>query len=201
MARLRLPSRAKVKTITAIIAAGLPLLAQGVTPVWGIRPTLKSLASQTQRLKPIIDDIKPSAWKDAPSSYAAMHANLRAELESLVARFGELEKDPERMTPTLDTYFRLQALETLLASLGEGVRKYQNPDLADLILGLVSDSENSRTRLREYLLELVSTREHELKIMDAEAQRCRGGILGQRPPPSPRSPPPAPRPRQPDKPK
>jgi hypothetical protein len=177
--------------IVLIAAAALPLLSQGLTPVWGIRPTLKSLAVETQRIGPLLDRVKPGSWQDAPSSYASMHASLRREVAALAAGIADLERDPERMAPTLETYFRLQTLETLLGSLGEGVRKYQDAELADQFLGAISESENSRSRLRGYLLELVSTREQEWKVMDAEAQRCRGTLLRQRPAPAPRPPQPA----------
>ncbi len=123
----------------------------------------------------------------------AQHGSLKAELGYLTAKLGELEKDPERMTPTLETYFRLQAVESLLNSMSEGVRRYQNPALADLVLGVISESENNRSRLRSYLVELVSTKEHELRIMDGEAQRCRGMILKQ-PPARPAAKPPAAKP-------
>ena len=120
-----------------------------------------------------------------------MHGNVLSEIRYLSERIGELERDPERMTPALEAYFRLQSLEAALGALGEGVRKYQNPALADLILGVISENENNRSRLRAYLVELVSTKEHELRIMDTEAQRCRGTILRQ--PPARTAPKPAPK--------
>lgn len=155
----------------------------GVTPPWGIQPMLRALVQETQRLNPILRDLQPQDWvaKGAPESYVQMHGNVLAEIRYLSDRIGELEKDPERMTPALEAYFRLQSLEAALAALGEGVRRYQNPALADLILGVISENENNRSRLRSYLVELVSTKEHELRIMDNEAQRCRGTILRQPP--------------------
>ncbi len=144
---------------------------------------LRALSQETQRLNPILRDLQPKEWvaKGAPDSYVSMHASVLAEIKHLGDKIAELEKEPERMTPALEAYFRLQALESSLTALGEGVRKYQNPALADLILGVLSESENNRSRLRGYLVELVSTKEHELRIMDSEAQRCRGTILRQPP--------------------
>lgn len=172
----------------------------GVTPPWGIQPMLRALSQETQRLNPLLRDLQPKDWvaKGAPDSYVSMHGSVLAEIRHLGDKIAELEKDPERMTPALEAYFRLQALETSLSALGEGVRKYQNPALADLILGVLSENENNRSRLRAYLVELVSTKEHELRIMDSEAQRCRGTILRQ---PAARTPTPAPKPVQSPKPR
>lgn len=160
---------------------------------------LRALSQETQRLNPLLRDLQPKDWvaKGAPDSYVSMHGSVLAEIRHLGDKIAELEKDPERMTPALEAYFRLQALETSLSALGEGVRKYQNPALADLILGVLSENENNRSRLRAYLVELVSTKEHELRIMDSEAQRCRGTILRQ---PPARTPTPAPKPVQSPKP-
>ncbi len=185
-----------MRHLPAILILPVAAWAQGgVTPPWGIQPTLRSLASETARLRPLLEQINPAEWvnKGAPEAYVAQHGSLKAELGYLTAKLGELEKDPERMTPTLETYFRLQAVESLLNSMSEGVRRYQNPALADLVLGVISESENNRSRLRSYLVELVSTKEHELRIMDGEAQRCRGMILKQ-PPARPAAKPPAAKP-------
>jgi hypothetical protein len=174
--------------ITALYFCLVPLAfgqGAGVTQPWDIQPVLRALTRETQRLTPILSELQPGEWvgNGAPDTYRRMHENVLSEISHLGARIAELEKDPERMTPVLEAYFRLQALEAALSSLGEGVRKYQNPALADLIAGVVLESENNRSRLRAYLLELVSTREHELKVMDSEAQRCRGALLREPPPP------------------
>jgi len=177
-----------------LLGAALAAFAQqpgGVTPTWGIRPVLRSLAEGTARLRPVIEQVRPADWtnKGAPAAYKSIHQNLRDEVSQLTAQIRELETDPERMTPLLDLYFRLQSLESLMNSLGNGARKYQNPDLADSLLDTLAQTENTRTQLRTYLMELVSTREQELKIMDREAQRCRDTILRERPqPPKPAAP-------------
>ncbi len=41
----------------------------------------------------------------------------------------------------LDAYFRMQAMESTLGSVFEGVRKYQNPALADLLQGVVNEKQ------------------------------------------------------------
>jgi site-specific recombinase XerC len=81
--------------------------------------------------------------------------------------------EPARLTAALDAYFRLQNLETVLTSLVDGVRKYQNPALADLLRGVMSENSTSRQQLRQYLTDLAAVKELESKLMDQEAQRCR----------------------------
>ena len=66
-----------------------------------------------------------------------------------------------------------------LTSLIEGVRKYQNPALADLLRGVMSENNASRQQLRQYLVDLAAIKEQEFKVMDQEAQRCREVISGQ----------------------
>jgi hypothetical protein len=58
--------------------------------------------------------------------------------------------------------------------------------VADLMQGSLLENLNNRERLKSYLTELAQTKEQEFKIMDKEAQRCRG-IMTKQPPPKPRS--------------
>jgi hypothetical protein len=64
----------------------------------------------------------------------------------------------------------------VLTSLIDGVRKYQNPALADLLRSVLSENNASRQQLRQYLMDLASIKEQEFKVMDEEAQRCRESI-------------------------
>jgi len=41
-----------------------------------------------------------------------------------------LSRNPEKLTANLELLFRIGSLDRMLASLGEGVRKYQNPAVA-----------------------------------------------------------------------
>ena len=61
-----------------------------------------------------------------------------------------------------------------------GLRKYQNPALADLIESVAAEDRASEDRLKQYLLELASEKEQQIDVMDQEAQRCRA-ILSRQP--------------------
>jgi len=150
----------------------------GVAAEWDISRTVETLSAQAKRLKPILDQLTPQEWisKGAPAAYVPQWRSAEDELGFLIDSASALEKQPDRLTAVLDTYFRFQSLETRLQSLIEGVRKYQNPAVGDLMLGVLGENSSNRDKLRQYITELAATKEKEFQIMDQEAQRCRGTL-------------------------
>jgi hypothetical protein len=150
-----------------------------LTPAWDISKTLNALAAQTQRLTPVLEQLKPDDWvsRGAPEGYIQQTAEIRRQIAYVRQTAAELSAEPGVMTRTLEVFLRLQSLESMLDSLSQGVRQYQNPALADLLQSIVSENNANRARLREYLIELVSTKEVELRIADLEAQRCRATLI------------------------
>ena len=159
--------------------------AGGVASEWDVRKLLDSLDLQAQHVKPIIDQVKPEAWvsKGAPEAYVRQWTTAQAELKYLLMSSEALSKQPERLTLALETYFRMQALESTLTSVTEGIRKYQNPALADLMQSVVSENNSNADKLRQYIQDLAMQKEQEFQIADREAQRCRE-ILVKQPAPS-----------------
>jgi hypothetical protein len=145
---------------------------------------IASLSAQAARLKPILDQLTPQEWvrKGAPDAYVAQWKGAESELIFLGDSAKALEKQPERLTLALDTYFRLQSLELRLNSLVEGVRNYQNPAVGDLLIGVAAENSANRDKLRQYITDLAVTKEQEFEIADKEAQRCRGMLTKQAPP-------------------
>lgn len=166
-----------------LVALAIPALAQnaGVQAGWDISQTLDSLSATAKRLKPILDQLTPQEWvqKGAPDTYVAQWKGAESELTYLVDSAKALEGAPERLTLALDTYFRMQALESRLNSLVEGVRNYQNPAVGDLLFGVLAENSNNRDKLRQYITDLAATKEQEFKIVDQEAQRCRTSLSRQ----------------------
>ncbi len=160
----------------ALIAQG-----QSVSAEWDISQTLDALSSQAKRLKPILDQLTPQQWvgKGAPETYVTQWKGAEDELGYLVGSAQALEKQPERLTLALDTYFRMQSLEMRLNSLVDGVRNYQNPAVGDLLVGVLAENSSNRDKLRQYITDLAGTKEKEFEIADKEAQRCRGNISRQ----------------------
>jgi hypothetical protein len=166
-----------------MFAVALPSAAQqgGFVPEWEIRKTIQAVTAQCQRLKPLLEQVNPKEWvaKGAPEAYIAQWNSTRTSLEHMKTSADNLAREPERLTFALDTFLRLGSFESLLESLAGGVRRYQNPAVADLIQGVMAENSGNRERLRVYLLEVAQTKEQEFQVVNQEAQRCRANILRQ----------------------
>ena len=149
----------------------------GLTTPWDFKKTIENLTLYSKRLHPMLDQVKPEEWKDAPDAYTAQQQLVKTQLESIALLSQNLAKDPERLPIVLDLFFRYENFEITLASLVEGVRRYQNPAVADLITGLRNENSPARQSLKDYVMELAASRDQEFRIMDQEAQRCRGLLL------------------------
>jgi hypothetical protein len=159
-----------------------------VATEWDISKTLDSLSTQAKRLKPILDQLTADQWvaKGAPQAYVSQWRAAEDGLGYLVNATSALEKQPDRLTLALETYFRMQALENNLNSLVDGVRRYQNPAVGDLLMGVLGENTSNRDKLRQYITDLAANKEQEFQVVDKEAQRCRG-VLNRQPAPSKRN--------------
>ena len=156
----------------------------GVDSEWDIRKLLDALSQQAAHLKPIIDQVQPADWqsKGASETYVAQWNAAQAQLKYLIASADAFGRQPERLPLGLDAYFRMQAMESTLGSLIEGVRNYQNQALASVMQSVITENSTNRNRLRQYLTDLATQKEQEFQVADREAQRCRAALL-QRPAP------------------
>ncbi len=165
------------------IAFVLPFsaLAQGVSAPWDASQAAITLAEQVEKLLPVLQQITPQQWqsKGAPSAYSAQLQSVRNEIGYVGNAARSLAKQPEKLTLALETYFRLQAVETQVSSLVEGTRKYQNPAVGDLLFSVLAANYANRDQLRQYITDLAGTKEEEFKIADQEAQRCRNTLTRQ----------------------
>ena len=173
---LRIPAVALVSMLPFCAAAQQA----GVPTEWDVQKLVAAIASQSARLQPLVEEIHPKDWvaRGASDTYLQQWSSAQAQAASVKLSSDNLVQDPARLSAALDTYFRLQNLEVVLTSLIEGVRKYQNPALADLLRGVMSENNVSRQQLRQYLADLATIKEEEFKVMDREAQRCREAISG-----------------------
>ena len=167
-----------------LFLAAVPLLAQnGVTPAWDVTTNAASLAASVQKIQPILASLKPADWvaKGAPEAYAQQAKNAQTAIGHLVNSVNQLAREPERLTVGLDVLFRMQAMEQLLMSVREGVRKYQAPSVADQLARSMADYSNLKEQLQQHVTDLATAREEEFKIADREAQRCRSELTRQVP--------------------
>ena len=159
---------------------------------WDIVQTVQALQTESSRLLPLVDQLTPADWvsKGASPTYVEQWQMAKRELNALTGTTQALVKQPEKLTVALETYFRLQLIETQLNSLGEGVRRYQNPAVADLLQSALSENSIHRGHLQQHITDLASQKEQEFSVIDKEAQRCRGMLIRQ--PVAPRTQNPAP---------
>jgi len=169
--------------LTMPLVFALPAGAQGVSAPWDISQTLTSLGEQSQRLLPILEQLTPEKWeaKGAPAAYTAQWRSARNEVGYLLRASDAMKKQPDKLTLGLETLFRLQAVEAQVNSLIDGVRRYQNPAVGDLLVSVVSANSANRDQLRQYISDLAQTKEEEFQVVDREAQRCRGTLMRQPP--------------------
>ena len=151
------------------------LSAMGQEAVWDNSPHAADLAAQAARLKPLLDQLKPEEWvsKGAPPTYVTQLRSAQLELAGLTAAATQLDKQPQKLTVALDTYFRLQSLEWRFESLIDAVRRYQNPAVGDLMLSVLRGNSANRDSLREYITDLATRKEQEFTVVNQDAQSCR----------------------------
>jgi hypothetical protein len=150
-------------------------------PEWDIHKTLDAIALHADRLAPFVGQIHPENWiaAGAPQAYVSQAKTCQSELLAIAASARDLSRNPEKLTGALQLLFRIRTLETMLASLAEGLRKYQNPSMADMLQGAVAEDAGNRDHLQQYSLELAIAKEQECHVADEEAQRCRQSLSRQ----------------------
>lgn len=157
-------------------AQALPQQPAGLETPWEIAPVLGEIGSHATRLGQALDKVDVNSWvqKGASDTYAAQLQSSKEQARAVADEAKALALSPEKLAPSLQLFFRIQALETMLGSLEEGLRKYQGPADAQQLAGLEAENGRNRDRFQNYIVNLAAQREQEMKVMDREAQRCRG---------------------------
>jgi hypothetical protein len=168
--------------LAAALAAALCGQDKGVETDYDIRPVLKDIAAHAQRLVPVLEqlDAKGMVQNGAPETYAAQVDQSKVQAKALATEAVVLANSPEKVSADLQTFFRMQSLEKTISSIEEGVRKYWNPAVADMLNSIMAENGQSRERFQKYIVDLAAEHEQECAVMDHEAQRCRG-ILAKQP--------------------
>lgn len=148
-----------------------------------VKPTLDALSNYAARLDPVLNQVKPKEWVDkgAPDTYIAQWESARNQCRGLDAAAKSLAQHADRLPDTLELLFRVQSLELTLGSLEDGMRRYQNPALADILSAIRAESTPQREKLQKHALALANDKDQQLQVMDREAQRCRGDLSRQAP--------------------
>jgi hypothetical protein len=159
--------------------APAPQAPAGLEAAWDIAAVLQEISAHASKMMPMLDKIDAGQWmqKGAPEAYAAQLQSSKDQARSLAEGAKVVAKHPEQLSATIELYFRIQGLETLTGSLAEAMRKYQTPEAAQALLAYTAQNGANRDRLQRYIVNLAAEREHDLQIMDREAQRCRGMLI------------------------
>lgn len=164
-------------------AQAAPAPAAGLQPDWDIRAILEEMSAHAMRLAPVLAEIDTTAWaaKGASDTYTSQLESSKAQARAISEGAQALMKNPEKLSACLELYFRITGLEDMLRSLEDGIRKYQDPALAQKLAGLSAENGANRNRFQAYIVNLSSQQEQECSVMDREAQRCRSVVATEPP--------------------
>jgi hypothetical protein len=142
---------------------------------------LNAISQHAARIEPMLQQLRPREWvaKGAPDTYVAQWNSTVAQFRGIQSDMSTLAEHPDRMTDGMRALFRVQASHQVLGSLMGGLRRYQNPALADLIEAVAAEDRGDIDRLEQYLLELAGEKEQQFTVVDREAQRCRATLSRQ----------------------
>src|SRR5262249_52181562 len=101
---------------------------EGLEPSWSVAVILEEIGKDAAPLLPVLDKMDPKAWvaKGASETYAAQWQSSRDQARVVADAARTLAKNPERLAPALELWFRIEGLDRMLASVQEGARKYQS---------------------------------------------------------------------------
>lgn len=159
-----------------------PQAPQGLETDWEMGTMLKDIAAQSGRLAPVLDRVDARSWVDqgASETYAEQLQSAKDQNRALGDGAAALARNPEQLSALLDVFFRMQAIDSMLQSVEEGIRKYGAKADAQMLAQTHAESSANRDRLQHYIVNLAAEREREYSAMDREAQRCRAVVTAPR---------------------
>jgi hypothetical protein len=167
--------------VSGILCLFLLAAPQGLAPDWELKPNVLRIAQDSAPLRPLLEQLDPAKW-ETPGGPSAYQAQLRESLQAiddLHNAAARLAENPSKLTVALETLLRLEHLVARVQSIAEGVRRYQNPAVAEILEGVLAAPLNSRDWLRTHVSEVAATREKELEVAQKEADKCRAQIQRQ----------------------
>jgi hypothetical protein len=151
----------------------------GIEPSWNMAVVLEEIANDTAHLLPALDQVNADAWvsKGASDTYVAQLQSSKDQARAIAAEAKGLARNPEKLSAGLQLFFRFQGLESMLLSLEDAARRYQNAQLAQTLASTFAEGGANRDRFRNYIVTLAAEREKQFEVMDQEAQRCRAILM------------------------
>jgi hypothetical protein len=169
-------------------ACALMLCAQATPPAsipagletdWDIAIVLQEISGHYALLQPEFDRVDVQSWtaKGASETYAAQLKSCKEQAGAIATGAQSLTRNPQKLSLSIEVLFRIQALETMLISLEDGMRKYQSADGAQQLAAREAEIGANRDHLQTYILNLAAQREQDFDVMNREAQRCRAQLV------------------------
>jgi hypothetical protein len=139
------------------------------------------ISQHAARLEPMLQQLRPNDWvaKGAPDTYVKQWNSVIEQVNAIQTDMLALAQNPEQMTECMKALFRVQASRQTLDSLMGGLRRYQNPALAELIESVSAEDQANIDRLEQYVLQLATDKDLQFAVVDREAQRCRATLSQQ----------------------
>lgn len=170
------------KTAVAAMAFGSGLLwgqSGGMMPEWEVQKAMGEFAAQWKSVQDSLGQAKPEEWvqKGGSEAYARQWKSCQEQAGYVIGSLNKVAQHPDKLTAALDAYFRVESLQATAESVIDGVRRYQNPAVADLMAEKLSKAAAGREKLRQFVSDLAASKEKEFQMVDSEAQRCRGMLM------------------------
>src|SRR5260370_18503217 len=110
----------------ALVRAQSSAPAAGLEPAWDIAVVLNEVGDNASRLLPSLNRMDPKSWvaKGASETYVEQWQSSRDQVRALADGAKALAKNPERLSTSLELFFRIESLDRMLGSVAEGARKY-----------------------------------------------------------------------------
>lgn len=176
--------------LAPLLLAGAAFSQQGPAspPDPEIVAVFNGISLHASKIEPMLQQLRPNDWvaKGAPDTYVAQWNSTIEQLRAIQSDMSALAQHPDQMTECMKALFRVQASHQALDSLMGGLRRYQNPALAELIESVAAEDQSQLDRLEQYVLELAGEKDRQYAVVDREAQRCRA-TLSREPAPATRT--------------
>jgi hypothetical protein len=155
--------------------------AQQSTPDPQVVATFNGISAHAARIEPMLQQLKPNDWvaKGAPDTYVTQFNSAIEQIHAIQSDMASLAQHPEQMTECMKALFRVQSSHRTLMSLMEGLRRWQNPALAELIESVAAEDQTDLDHLEQYVLQLANEKDQQYAVVDSEAQRCRATLSRQ----------------------
>ena len=164
-----------------LVIGALPAAAQdeGMLPSWEVAEMANRVVEHAQSVRQILEQVRPKEWiqDGAPAAYVDQRETLASDISNLELSAQGLARTPAKLSVVVDTFLWLDRSQSMLRSISAGVRKYQNPAVADLLDSAGAVNADSIEKLKAYMRDLAATAEAEMEVAHNEAQRCRGELM------------------------